>query len=333
MATSTRDNLVSEASGRVEGSTIETWKEKVFATGGTAHLWTVPEVEPRPWPEHLDSSFDRLDLVYEEAEAILWCWHGDRSRPCYTPELLAELRRLFAMLATYRPSLQGGELPFDYLIWGSRTRGIWNLGGDLELFVRLIEARDVDRLRDYAYACVDTVYQNYMKCELPYLTIALVQGDALGGGFEAVLSNDVIIAEEHAHFGLPEIMFNMFPGMGAYSFLSRRLNATQARSMILSGRLYSASELAELGLIDMVVPTGEGEAGLRSFVDRNRGRRRALKSLSMVGRCCDPVDRTELVDVADLWVENAMGVTSSDLRRMRRLVRAQMRRHERAGPS
>lgn len=284
-------------------------------------------------PQAFDDAFDRLEITYEQGEQLLWCRHGDRDRPCYTPPLLSELLKLFALLRGSYSDLDQASFPFRYLVWQSGTPGIWNLGGDLALFIELIEAEDIEGLRDYAYRCVDTVYQNFTKSDLPYLTIALVQGDALGGGFESALSNDIIIAEEHCQFGLPEVMFNMFPGMGAYSFLSRRLSATEARSMILSGRLYSAGELHDLGLIDMVVPTGTGEEGLRSFLDRNRRRHRPLLSMSRVARRCSGIDHAELIDVADIWVENAMGISPNDLRRMRRLVKAQIRRYADSMPS
>ncbi|MEZ5931315.1 MAG: crotonase/enoyl-CoA hydratase family protein [Alphaproteobacteria bacterium] len=302
------------------------------------------QVDTKPFsewsqPEHgagldlraLNDRFDLLELRYERSEPLLWCVHADRQRPCYTRPLLSNLLGLFAELRDSCSGLDDDAFPFRYLVWESPTPGIWNLGGDLALFVRLIEAGDVETLRDYAYLCVNTVYQNYTKSDLPYLTVALVQGDALGGGFEAVLSNDIVIAEEHCQFGLPEILFNMFPGMGAYSFLSRKLDAAQARSMILSGRLYSAQELCDLGLIDMVVPTGGGEAGLRTFLDRNRRRHRALLSMSRVARRCSAIDQDEMIDVADIWVENAMGISASDLRRMQRLIKAQLRRSAEAG--
>ena len=278
-------------------------------------------------PEALNRAFDRIDIKFEPAEQLLCCVHGDRERPCYTQPLLENLLGLFALLQDVWSGREAKPCPFRYLVWKSATPGIWNLGGDLSLFIRLIEERDVEALRSYAYSCIDTVYQNYTKGDLPYLSIALIQGDALGGGFEAALSNDIIIAEEHCQFGLPEIMFNMFPGMGAFSFLSRKLSSAEAQAMILSGRLYSAGELHERGLIDMVVPTGTGEQGLRSFLDRNRRRHRALLSMSRVTRRCAGVDQAELTDVADIWVENAMGISSGDLKRMRRLVKAQKRRH------
>ena len=112
-----------------------------------------------------------------------------------------------------------------------------------------------ERLRAVPYAklCIDNIYPRTQAFFTPTLTkITLVQGDALGGGFECALASDVIVAEESAQMGLPEILFNLFPGMGAYSLLSRKLDPVRAERMILSGRLYSAAELHDIGLVDIV---------------------------------------------------------------------------------
>jgi DSF synthase len=171
------------------------------------------------------------------------------------------------------------------------------------------------------------VYQNLTKMGLPILTIGLVQGDALGGGFEHALTNDVIIAERDSRMGLPEILFNLFPGMGAYSLLCRRLDAVRAQKLILSGRLYAAEELEELGLVDQVVGRGEGPASVREYLERNRRRHATLLALSRVRHRCQPITYEELIDVTDVWVETALGLDEADLRRMEHLVRAQQRRH------
>jgi DSF synthase len=165
------------------------------------------------------------------------------------------------------------------------------------------------------------------------LTIGMVQGDALGGGFEQVLTNDVIIAERDSRMGLPEILFNLFPGMGAYSLLCRRLDGVRAQKLILSGRLYEALELEELGLVDLVVGRGEGPAAVREYLERNRRRHGTLLALSRVRQRCQPVTYEELIDVTDVWVETAMGLDDADLRRMEHLVRAQLRRHARTRPA
>src|SRR3546814_13512171 len=86
----------------------------------------------------------------------------------------------------------------------------------------------------YALKVVDIVYRNCVALDLPIITAALVQGDALGGGFEGVLSSNLIVAEKGCRFGLPEILFNLFPGMGAYSLLARRISPALAERMIRS---------------------------------------------------------------------------------------------------
>ncbi len=60
--------------------------------------------------------------------------------------------------------------------------------GDLATFTRLIRAQDEATLRAYAYGAIDGIYENYSGMDLPILTAALVQGDAIGGGFEAMLA-------------------------------------------------------------------------------------------------------------------------------------------------
>jgi DSF synthase len=285
-------------------------------------------------PHRLDQEFDQLTIRFEPDQGALWCMVNHPERPCFTLRLLDQIRTLQTHLRYgLADAPLSKDLPIRTIVWGSSFPGIWNLGGDLALFTRLIRARAAGELRSYAYACVDAVYHNLTKMGLPLLTVGMVQGDALGGGFEHVLTNDVIIAERDSRMGLPEVLFNLFPGMGAYSLLCRRLDGVRAQKLILSGRLYEAQELEELGLVDLVVGEGEGPAAVRDYLERNRRRHATLLALSRVRQRCQPVTYEELIDVTDVWVETAMGLHEADLRRMEHLVRAQLRRHTRTRPA
>jgi len=292
-------------------------------------------VDPRPFDLHrLDDEFDELSIRFEPDQGALWCLFNHTERPCFTPRFLHQILTLQSRLKHgLAAAALGDDMPLRTVVWGSSFPGIWNLGGDLELFTRLIRARAADELRSYAYACVDAVYQNLTKMGLPVLTIALVQGDALGGGFESALTNDVIIAERDSRMGLPEVLFNLFPGMGAYSLLCRRLDGVRAQQLILSGQVYEAQELEELGLVDLVVGKGEGPTAVREYLERNRRRHGTLLALSRVRQRCQPVTYEELIDVTEIWVETALGLGEADLRRMEHLVRAQLRRHARSQPA
>jgi DSF synthase len=234
------------------------------------------------------------------------------------------LRDILGMQRSVQKSLGNGQL--DYLVFASQNDGIFNLGGDLDLFRSCILRDDRSTLLDYATSCIDVVFQNYQNYDLPIVTIALVQGDALGGGYEAALSCDVIIAERGTRFGFPEVLFNLFPGMGALSLLPRKLGNAKAHRMIDSGRIFLAEELYEMGLVHVLAEAGEGEAAVRAFVQRDSRRHNATVAIHRALRCASPLEYDELRTITRLWVDAAFRLRESDLARMGRLLAAQDRR-------
>src|SRR5579864_752304 len=179
-----------------------------------------------------------FDLEYAADEKLLWCNFDYSGRPCYTPAVLEQTQQVQRLVRSISVESGAGEPAVRYIIMGSRTPGVWNLGGDLELFAELIRRGDRAGLTRYAHVCCELTFTNATVFDQPVITVALVQGDALGGGFEAVLSFNLIVAERSAKFGLPEVLFNLFPGMGAYTFLSRRIAPGLAERMIMSGEIY-----------------------------------------------------------------------------------------------
>jgi DSF synthase len=271
-------------------------------------------------------SYETIDVETDAARRVLWCRLKPRGRPCFSPELLRDSATVHRSVEARLRGADHRDPPFRYLVCGSAIPGIFNLGGDLGLFRSLIAAGDAEALRRYGHAAVEVAHGTHTGLNLPLITIALVQGDALGGGFECALAHHVIIAERSAKFGLPEVLFNLFPGMGAYSFLSRRIGRVAAEQMILSGRVYSADELHDMGLVHAVVPDGEGEHAVNEYVDANGRWHNAHHATFRAGRRVDPVTLDELKDVVDGWVEAAMRLSETDLRRMARLAGAQDRR-------
>jgi enoyl-CoA hydratase len=94
--------------------------------------------------------------------------------------------------------------------------------------------------------------------EFPKPLIAAVNGFALGGGFEICLACDLVVAEEHASFGLPEAKRGMFAGGGGLVRLARRVPMTLALEVAMTGEPLSAQRAYELGLVNRVVPSGQG---------------------------------------------------------------------------
>ncbi len=91
--------------------------------------------------------------------------------------------------------------------------------------------------------------------ELPIAVIAAVNGFALGGGSEIALACDFIYAAENARFGLPEITLGLIPGFGGTQRLPRLIGANRAKELIFTGKMISAAEAAQIGLVNKVVPS------------------------------------------------------------------------------
>ncbi len=100
--------------------------------------------------------------------------------------------------------------------------------------------------------------------DFPKPILAAVNGFAMGGGFEICLACDLVIAEEHASFGLPEVKRGLFAGGGGLVRLGKRVPMALAMEIALSGEPISAQRAYELGLVNRVVPKGES---VRAAVD------------------------------------------------------------------
>ncbi len=273
------------------------------------------------------TDIDPFGSHYDPTFGVLWLYLKPGGPAKFTETMLTAFRqRQFDIEAEVRQEMAGGHEPrIKYQVYSSRLPGIFSLGGDLDLFQEKIRNKDREGLRRYARTCVDLVHATATNYGLPITTIALVQGTALGGGFEGALAHNVVIAERQAKMGLPEIMFNLFPGMGAYQLLSRRIPAAQAEKLILSGRTYSAEELYEMGIVDVLADEGKGEEAVWDYVRQTHGKSYGRHALRRAIQAVDPFDYDDAITVVDMWVEAAFGLSDADLKTMNMLVRAQQR--------
>ncbi len=272
-------------------------------------------------PERL-FSLSELDVLYDCEQRALWTFMRPRERPSFTPPMLADFEQWQGLIAgNFGP----GRTPLDFLVLGSRAPGVFCFGGDLQLFAELIRSGDRDGLANYGRRCVEILDRNIRALDLPLVTIGLVQGKALGGGFEALLSFDFIIAERGSSFGLPEVMFGLFPGMGAHPLLSRKLGTAMADRLILSDESYSAEQMYELGIVHALAEPGEGIAAVRGFLARSNRRLAGLVAARKAMRISAPVPMEEFYAIVDLWADAALQLGEKDLKLMQRLASAQER--------
>lgn len=271
--------------------------------------------------DRLAAEQPQLKTHYDSKNKIGWFLMRGTPRPSFTPGLLNEINAYIDGVKRDMKETNGEK--YNYLIVGSDVEGVFNLGGDLELFNQFIEEKNREGLLAYGIQCVDMLYQNMYHYDLDLTTISLIQGDALGGGFEAALSSNLIVAERGVKMGLPEVMFNLFPGMGAYSLLSRKVGPVMAEKMILSGELFSAEQLYDMGIIDILAEKGEGELAIYRYIKSASRAENTYKAMQKVKDICNPVSYQELVDITTVWADAALKLSSKDLRMMKRLIKRQ----------
>ena len=267
-------------------------------------------------------SLDQLDVSWDQSTSTLWTYMEPTGRPAFNPALLTDI-------ATWQAEVEeahlSGDLNIRYAVLGSRFPGVFSLGGDLDLFADRIHAGDRASLIRYGRDCVRLLHRYMVGLDLPLITIGLVEGDAFGGGFEALLSFNVVVAERGTSFGLPETLFGLFPGMGAHCFLSKRLGAAQAERLILSGKTYTAEEMYELGIVHALAEPGQGRRVVENYIAQNSRRHSGHCAIYKASRAVNPVTLGELETVVEMWADAALRLTLTDLKLMRRLVNAQDR--------
>jgi enoyl-CoA hydratase/carnithine racemase len=162
--------------------------------------------------------------------------------------MAAELARACAELAA-APEVR-------VVVFGAAGERAFCAGADLKERAGMTDA-DIMRQRPVIRALFGALLA------LPQPAIAAVHGFALGGGCELALSCDLVVADDTATFGLPEVTVGLVPGGGGTQLALRRLGPGRAADLVLTGRKVGVDEAMRLGLVDRRVPAGQdGPAAL-----------------------------------------------------------------------
>lgn len=264
------------------------------------------------------AQYTQLSAWYEEKRKTIWMMLNAQPRPSFNHQLIEEIMNLQYLV-------QKAGFAVNFWVTGSLVAGLYNAGGDLAFFVEAIKNGRREALRAYARACVDCVHAASRGFDTGAISLAMVEGSALGGGFEAALAHHFILAQRDVRLGFPEIAFNLFPGMGAYSLVARRSGMRLAEELIYKGEAHTAQWHEQQGLVDLLFEPGQGTVAARTFIDSLALKLNGVRAMLRTRQRVLSLPRAELMEITEDWVEAAFCLEPKDMAYMERLVLLQQR--------
>jgi enoyl-CoA hydratase/3-hydroxyacyl-CoA dehydrogenase len=193
---------------------------------------------PRP-----DDGFDQGEVVtLETREEVAIAWLNNPPANSISPQLIQELARVWEHV--------DGASEAGALVIASANPMLYCAGADIKSFTKMDEASGREMI-DQGHSLLRELGRSGT------VTIAAVNGLALGGGCELAMACDVRVAADSANFGQPEINLGIIPGFGGTQRLPRLVGPAKALEMNLVGDAISAEEAYEFGLVNRVVPDHE----------------------------------------------------------------------------
>ena len=188
------------------------------------------------------------------------------------------------------PMVLAMEQALDTLVADASVRVILVTGGDTHVFMAGGNIADLNQRRALAHyqdfaVVLHRVFRRFEECPKP--TIAAVNGWALGGGAEFMLTTDLRLMAEDAKVGLPEIKLGLFPGGGGSQRLMRQIPLCQAKMLMFTGDALTAAQAVQIGLVNQAVPRAqllsEAMALAQRIAEKSPWALRMLKSSMLHG--------------------------------------------------
>jgi len=261
-----------------------------------------------------------LDIEHSQELNTFWVTLKPRPVPCMTTQLLDDLIQLPQHIVDYNIYNKPA-----FMVFQSDVPNVFNLGGDLQLFVECYEQQDWNRLHEYATKCIQALFLVHTGFGYPISTIAVVEGAALGGGMEGILAVDHVAATPGAVFGLPEINYDLLPGMGAYTFLREKLSADKARSMLASGETWTGKDMYDKGLVHTYTHKSRAIDAVTNMIRAKQAKPNATRMLLEMRRMHETVSKRELLTIAGQWATSVRNLTPENIASIKRKIKVQKR--------
>jgi len=200
------------------------------------------------------------------------------------------------------------------------SNGVFNLGGDLKMFLDVVENNESEKLIKYALFCVKIIDIMKTSYKDNLFIFSLINGETRGGGFEAALASNFIIGIKENVMSFPETKMGFFPGMGGFENLSLRVGIKEAKNILLSGDNFTVEELLEKNIIDYVIDKEENMYKIIKKIENDYIKN--LSILSIEDRMTN-ITKEDLEHSVLLWVNNILNLSKLNIKMIKRIISKQ----------
>lgn len=222
-------------------------------------------------------------LIYEKSDAVgTITFNRPERMNAVTPQMCAELKEVFDLIEV------DDGVRCVVLTGAGRA---FSAGGDMDT-IKEFHAMGPPASRRRLQVSTRPMKQLYM---LEKVTIAKVNGDAIGGGASFSLACDFVVAAEKARFGFVFSNIGIIPDMGCMYFLPRIVGLRAAKRLVFEGNIFSAKEALKLGIVSEMVPSEDLDSAVNSLAQRM-----ALKPKDSLGLMKNIMQKGMEMDLAAL---------------------------------
>ncbi len=258
----------------------------------------------------------QLKLEYEPPIKTLWVTIAPEPKPVFTLGLVDSVSRLQKAIVALWGGEDYGRSPIRFFAY--RAKGpIFTFGGDLDFYPSTASAGATARpCRNTHDSRSKASWAMPPASREPRSRWRRSRGKGIGGGIDAPLSCNLVIAEEQTSFSYPEVKFNHFP-VASVAVLSQRIGTRAAHRLLSTGAEFTAAEFEALGALDATAASGQGEAWLRKYASETMPMHAARLGLyEAFHRRRAEEFRSELVALAAAWTDHMLRLSPMEISRL-----------------
>lgn len=267
-----------------------------------------------------------ITLEYEPKISTIWLTLPVCPMPCITPALIKDFCSVAERLQREHGRQTPNEnQPFKFLVVRSASERVFSLGGDLVAMADTIEADQFDVLEETAVGGATASYNMASGFDSCFVTISLVRGRAVGGGFETARCCNVMTAERGTTFQLPEASVGLFPANGIATVIAPRIGYALAKRLVVDQKKLDVDAALAAGVLDEVYEPGRGHEGVRELIARLTPSHAAHVAFERTVQRQHNITLDALIAETMYWAKSVRHLPASSLERMRRVGMVQRR--------